>query len=153
MSPTSLSSRETSAPAVVSDVPRVLTVNPFEEDRRSIRQISDRERWQLCVSQTYREAIGELCLTRMPVVLCECHLPDGNWKDMLSQMAPMVDRPRLIVSSRQADERLWTEVLNMGGFDVLATPFDEHEVVRVVAAAWLHWKRECEHQSALGGWA
>lgn len=64
-----------------------------------------------------------------PVVICERSLPDGDWKDLLGKT------PRLIVTSRVTDEALWAEVLNLGGYDVLAQPFDELEVRRVVALA------------------
>jgi hypothetical protein len=63
------------------------------------------------------------------VVICERSLPDGDWKDLLGKT------PRLIVTSDAADEALWAEVLNLGGNDVLAQPFDEQEVRRVVAMA------------------
>ena len=64
-----------------------------------------------------------------PVVICDRSLPDGDWKDLLDKT------PRLIVTSCVADEVLWAEVLNLGGYDVLAQPFDELEVRRVVALA------------------
>jgi hypothetical protein len=60
--------------------------------------------WTLYTAHTYRETLAELSWNRMPVVLCEYPLPDGNWKDVLSQLAPMPDGPRLIVFSRHADE-------------------------------------------------
>jgi FixJ family two-component response regulator len=63
------------------------------------------------------------------VVICERSLADGDWKDLLGKTA------RLIVTSHAADEALWAEVLNLGGYDVLAQPFDEQEVRRVVALA------------------
>jgi DNA-binding response OmpR family regulator len=34
-----------------------------------------------------------------------------------------------------ADEYLWAEVLNLGGYDLLAKPFRDPEVKRVLAAA------------------
>lgn len=81
----------------------------------------------------------------VPVVLCECPLPDGSWKDVLGQLAPMQDRPRLIVFSRHADEDLWAEVLDLGGFDLLATPFRDEELIFTIGSAWLDWK--CEQES------
>jgi DNA-binding NtrC family response regulator len=83
-----------------------------------------------------------LCNDRMPVVICESCLPDGNWKDILSQVAVLPDAPRLIVTSREPDESLWAEVLNMGGYDVLATPFEKDEVIRAVSWAWQSWEDE-----------
>ena len=50
--------------------------------------------------------------------------------------------PKLIVTCRLADERLWAEVLNLGGFDVLAQPFYAREVVRSVNSACSHWDEE-----------
>ena len=54
-------------------------------------------------------------------------------------MASLAAPPKLIVSSRLADHRLWAEVLNLGGFDVLMTPFETEEVLRVTSSAWSEW--------------
>jgi DNA-binding response OmpR family regulator len=43
--------------------------------------------------------------------------------------------PPLIVSSCVADDRLWAEVLNLGGYDLLTKPFLAAEVSRVVRMA------------------
>jgi len=48
--------------------------------------------------------------------------------------------PPVIVTSRVADERMWAEVLNLGGYDVLATPFGSEEVIRTVTSAWSLWR-------------
>ncbi len=60
---------------------------------------------------------------------------------MLHELDGLRVRPNLIVTSRLADEGLWAEVLNLGGYDVLAQPFDAEEVYRVVFLAWDEWKR------------
>jgi len=66
------------------------------------------------------------------VVLCESEL---SWKTILATCESLPKCPRLLVVSRCADERLWAEVLNLGGYDVLLKPFEPMEVTRVVAAA------------------
>jgi hypothetical protein len=48
--------------------------------------------------------------------------------------------PQLIVTSRTADESLWAEVLNIGGYDVMALPFERLEVERVIASASRHFQ-------------
>jgi hypothetical protein len=35
-------------------------------------------------------------------------------------------------------------VLNLGGYDVLLTPFEPEEVFRVGSAAWLDWRRRLD---------
>jgi len=41
-----------------------------------------------------------------------------------------------------ADEVLWAEVLNLGGYDVLAKPFNSNEFIRVISMAWRRSKSE-----------
>jgi hypothetical protein len=45
--------------------------------------------------------------------------------------------PLLVVTSRIADDRLWSEVLNLGGYNVLAKPLNMKEVFHVVGLAWM----------------
>jgi len=78
----------------------------------------------------------------VPVVLCERDHADGNWEDLLKAIVRLPAPPNLIVFSRLADESLWAEVLNLGGYDVLIKPFEPEEVLRVTFAAWSRW--ECE---------
>ena len=65
---------------------------------------------------------------------------DGNWENLLKATARLPAPPNLIVFSRLADESLWAKVLNLGGFDVLMTPFEPEEVLRITFAAWSRWE-------------
>jgi DNA-binding response OmpR family regulator len=76
----------------------------------------------------------------LPVLLCERGHADGNWDDLLTATARLPAPPNLIVFSRLADESLWATVLNLGGFDVLTTPFEPDEVLRITSAAWSRWQ-------------
>ncbi len=51
----------------------------------------------------------------------------------------------MIVTGPFADEALWAEVLNLGGFDVLAQPLDSNEVIRSIHAAFRHSKMPSHH--------
>jgi FixJ family two-component response regulator len=50
--------------------------------------------------------------------------------------------PLLVVTSKNADDALWAEALNLGAYDVLSKPFDKTEVMRIISLAWLHWKEQ-----------
>ena len=52
----------------------------------------------------------------------------------------------LVVTARLADEYLWAEVLHEGGYDVLAQPFAQEEVLRVISAAARRSHNAC-HQA------
>jgi DNA-binding response OmpR family regulator len=59
--------------------------------------------------------------------------------EVLAHITPLPRPPFVIVTSRLADDELWSEALNLGAYDVLAKPFEATEVTRIVSLAWLHW--------------
>jgi DNA-binding response OmpR family regulator len=84
----------------------------------------------------------------VPVLLCERDHADGNWEDLLNATARLPTPPKVIVFSRLADDSLWAMVLNLGGFDLLITPFEAEEVLRVTFAAWSRWEYDFAANSA-----
>jgi DNA-binding response OmpR family regulator len=112
----------------------LLAINLNREDRLSLERILDRDRWTIQGARSLREATT-LLQRRPSLILCEKDLPDGNWKDVFREAGGLDCPPPLVVVSRNADERLWTEVLNFGGYDVLLEPFEHSEVRRVMGMA------------------
>lgn len=122
----------------------VLEVSPHESDHATLSEIFSHSNWKLHYSRTCADALAFLTRRLIPVVVCECTMPDGSWKDVLDRTSRAANPPALIVSSRLADERLWAEVLNLGGYNVLSKPFRREEVFRDVGLAWLEWKNREE---------
>ena len=113
--------------------------------RDALAAILEKTDWRIGYARSCGEAVMLLCREQVSVVICESRLPDGDWKDMLEYSLQAPGAPRLIVTCRWANESLWAEVLNLGGFDVLAQPFDNTEVTRVTSSATR------ARQRALGG--
>ena len=118
----------------------VLAVSPYREDHARLRGIFTHSNWRIATASTCHEAIRFLQTNRMAVLVCERDLPDGTWKNLLEGLALLPFPPLLVVTSKQADDDLWAEVLNLGAYDVLSKPFDRAEVTRIISLAWLHWK-------------
>jgi len=115
----------------------LLAVNLNMEDRLSLERILDRQSWTIQGACSLREATT--LLDRHPnLILCEKDLPDGSWRDLVRASESFGDAPPIVVVSRHADERLWAEVLNIGGYDLLVKPFDTSEVRRVTSMALRH---------------
>jgi DNA-binding response OmpR family regulator len=73
-------------------------------------------------------------------VVCEAQVREsGNWQELLEEA--QAAQSLMLVVSRHADERLWAEVLNLGGFDVLALPFDRDELKWALSSALRHSPR------------
>ncbi len=126
------------------DIVTVLAVSPLDEDSRSLEHVFSHSKWEMLRVRTCHEALALLRETEIPVVVCERTLPDGDWKKILAEASTRPTPSRVIVTSQLADDLLWTEVLDMGGYDVLGKPFDSREVVRVISLAWRQWKHEAE---------
>ena len=116
----------------------VLLISSAPEDHVSLIRIFAHSNWRLRQVTTCHEAVTFVSENDTSVVICERDLPDGDWKFLLSGFDGVNARPTVIVTSRRVDEALWAEVLNLGGYDVLAQPFDPEEVHRVVFLAWHH---------------
>jgi DNA-binding response OmpR family regulator len=111
----------------------ILAVLPSPEDRLAIQNILERSEWRV---RFLRSSPRSRHLATVGAVLTEAHLPDGRgWKDILRKLEEAPNPPPLIVTDRLANEALWSEVLNLGGYDVLAKPFDQKEVLHVVSMA------------------
>lgn len=115
----------------------LLSISPDEDDRHSLQSILSSDGWTVQGARSVREATSFLA-ARPNLVLCDRDLPDGSWRDIFRITSKLVDAPAIVVASRQADERFWAEVLNLGGFDVLLKPFVRSEVSRVLPMARRH---------------
>ena len=126
----------------------VLSVGPSDADGSSLEHIFHEpawgvytySEWTLIARPTLDAAFSVLREALVPIVLCEADLLPGTWREILEHISFLPDPPLLIVTSRLADERMWAEVLNEGGYDVLAKPFDMEEVIRTFTLAWQHWQ-------------
>lgn len=132
-----------------TEPPAILSVSPMKEDQHTLSGILNQcfvsddgkaLKLELVTTWTLEKATNLLRRDQIPIAICESDLQPGSWKELLAEADRMPHKPLVIVTSRLADERLWAEVLNFGGWDVLIKPFDRREVVRVVESAWRHWK-------------
>jgi DNA-binding NtrC family response regulator len=121
---------------------RVLAAGLSEDDQRLLSEVLGDLGGTLHSAHHRAGVIRFLSAYSIPVVIADRDLPDGGWKALLNQLARMNTPPKLIVTSVHADDRLWAEVLNLGGFDVLSRPFRTAELRRSIDLAWRHWKDE-----------
>lgn len=120
----------------------ILLASPYQADHDSLSAILGLCKCGLHCFRTCREAVSYLRDHTVGVMIASASLPDGTWRSLLSELSLSANAPNLIVTSRMADERLWAEVLNMGGYDLLVVPYDADEVLRITAQAWLDWERK-----------
>jgi DNA-binding NtrC family response regulator len=120
----------------------ILLVSGSIEDHLSLSDLISHSNWGLRHALGCGEALELLKERPIPVVICDCDLSDGTWQDLWREIGELPSPPRLIVSSRMANERLWGEVLNLGAYDLLTKPFEASEVFREGYLAWHSWRDE-----------
>ena len=124
----------TAEPALIA-----LLIGRYESERKLLHEVFRRLAWTLLEADDPRYALSCLRHNLVHVVIANADLPHWSWKEILEDVVSIKPTPLLIVTSRMADDHLWAEVLNMGGFNVLAQPFDRVEVERVLASAGRHF--------------
>jgi DNA-binding NtrC family response regulator len=72
---------------------------------------------------------------RVDLVISDLSLPDGNWYSVLKHLVESGVPAPMVVAATHADERLWSEVLWRGAYDLLVEPFDHRDIRRVVEGA------------------
>jgi DNA-binding NtrC family response regulator len=118
--------------------PTALLVSPCVEDHEILREMFHRHGWMLEHASSFDSISMRLSQMAASVVITERDLSGRNWKDVMELLENLPDPPFLIVISRQADESLWAEALNLGAYDVLSKPLDDTEALRVLTSAWNH---------------
>lgn len=117
--------------------PFIVVITAIQEDCVALRDILGHLEQDVVSFTTLSEAVA--VLGRASVVLCDAELPDGGWRDVMRSLGTIADPPLLIVAAHLADNRLWAEVLNEGGHDVLAKPYRATEVLQSITSGF-RWR-------------
>ena len=111
---------------------RILFISRDSEDAQLLSQMMRPLPLILEHAGTVQQARERLQLQDYDVVLTEAVLPDGKWLDVLHLVRESPREPQVIVTDKQADARFWAEALNLGAYDLLAQPFYQPEVQRIL---------------------
>lgn len=111
---------------------RILFISGCADDARRLSRMLHDLPIVLQHVGTLRQARTQLQQEEYDVILTEAELPDGKWPEVLSLAREAPRKMEVIVTDPQADARVWAEVLNLGAYDLLAQPFYEPEVQRIL---------------------
>ncbi|HXI40407.1 MAG TPA: hypothetical protein VNH83_10525 [Bryobacteraceae bacterium] len=94
----------------------------------ALQKIVEPCHWTLCSTLSYWRSSGKASLGRVRklaarIILCDGELAGDNWQQLRQLLAQRISSALFLVTSELWGERLWSEVLNLGGNDALATPF------------------------------
>ena len=114
---------------------RILFISGRQEDARQLSRMLHALPLELEHEPSLQLARTRLRQQEYDVILTEATLPDGKWLDVLHLVRESQRETEVIVTDPQADARFWAEALNLGAYDLLAQPFYEPEVRRILCNA------------------
>ena len=111
---------------------RILFLSGHPDDARHLSRMLKSLPLRVDHAGTLQQARANLQQHDYGVVLTEASLPDGKWLDVIHLVREYPKDVEVIVTDPQADGHLWAEALNLGAYDLLAQPFYEPEVRRIL---------------------
>jgi DNA-binding NtrC family response regulator len=111
---------------------RILFISGRPDDARRISEMLHALPLHVEHVSSVKQAATQLSRQDYDLILTEASLPDGGWMDVLHLVRECPRETEVIVTDPQADARFWAEALNLGAYDLLAQPFYEPEVRRIL---------------------
>jgi len=125
----------------------VLLVSPEEWDHRYFGSVFACTNWRLRRTYTIEEALELLEREAVGVIVAEERLACRGWRRMLAAVQSLECPPRIVLAAGSAGLERAAELLERGGWDVLARPFRSEEIIESVSAAWLSWRLERQQRT------
>ncbi len=120
----------------------ILSVSGDEQSHASLQGVFSQSRWEVVKVANLPAARLALAQKNFSVVVCDCDSIPEPWTELVGHVQSLPLPPAVIITSRVADDSLWSQALNFGAWDVLAKPFRAAEILRSVRYAWERWRNQ-----------
>lgn len=124
----------------------LLAIGANSKDCLTLQSIFAHTNWLVHWVADAHDALLFLNDHPVPVLICPEELPDAVWTGLLAETQDLPIPPKVLVYSDRADQNLGSEVLVAGGYDLLSTPLQRDEILRVVSLACRTWRDEIRRQ-------
>lgn len=111
-----------------------------DRDRITLRDVGERERFNIHFADTCSQAWATANKLRSQVVVCDRQTPNAEWRDTVRLLASAEPHPCVILASSHVDDSLWNEMVATGGYAVVATPLQKDETEHCIRLALIYWK-------------
>jgi DNA-binding NtrC family response regulator len=114
-------------------IPRVLVVDDEEEIRKILRNILEKEGFEVITAPDGQQAMKKICFDTPDAVLLDVRMPGLNGMDVLKKIKALDDNLPVVLVTAYADTHQAVEAMKEGAYDYLAKPFDNNEVIWIPA--------------------
>jgi DNA-binding NtrC family response regulator len=113
----------------------ILVVSSEIRNRNSLRDVLNRQGCKTIHASTVGECEEVFANQSVDLVFCDRGLADGTYREILAMTRLRSPCVRLVVTSRLADREEYLEALDNGAFDLITSPSQTADVVRVISRA------------------
>ncbi len=106
-----------------------------DEDRNRLTELLQSLHVDVLVHKSLATLRRSLLGDEVNLVITDVTLPDGNWVEVLRLAVEASSSPGILVHSRVINDRLWSEVLWRGAYDMLIAPYSSKDGCRVIESA------------------
>jgi DNA-binding NtrC family response regulator len=116
----------------------VLLASGRDEDYQTLQALLQDTKWSVARALSWDE-VSWFCEGAVnPVVLVDRNFQGAHWQSTVASILGPDASTCVILVSDVSDPYLWNELVQQGGFDVLARPFERPELLRTLAFAQRH---------------
>ena len=119
----------------MSNPANILVVSCDVDHRRALEDILGTQGWGTVSAADITECRHALVENRVWLIFCEQELPDGKYDDVLTIVDTLNENVPVVVTSRLADWDEYLKALDRGAFDLIASPCEPAEVIRLIEQA------------------
>jgi len=125
----------------------LLVVTSRAEDVSELNEILRETSWLLTDVSSLDDAIVKLKAVALPIIFYDRDAAGVCWQETIERLIAARQGACVVLISNVADQYLWEEVVQHGGFDLLSRPFRKDQVLSALAFAHAHlrapWPRVC----------
>ena len=122
----------------VSGLIPVLLASEREDDHRDLQILLQNTKWSVVRASSLVEVSRFRGCSVSPVILVDSQFQSSDWRTTVASLLDSPTTQCIILLSDISDPYLWRELVQHGGFDILARPLDRHEVLQMFAFAHKH---------------
>jgi DNA-binding NtrC family response regulator len=116
----------------------VLLASERDDDYQNLTALLDNTKWSVERAKSWSDVSSFCDRVVNQVVLLDRHFQGSDWRYSVSSLPNPAANRCLILLSDVSDPYLWNELVQHGGFDVLARPFECSALLRTLAFAQKH---------------
>lgn len=115
--------------------PTILALSIPVLDRLALERLGQIHDWELYLLTFPPEAFRLVSRKHFDLILCGRSQPGYPWREVMDVLATKSPDSRIVLVSPTGGEDLWSDVVQLGGHSVLASPLREGDMLQLMDAA------------------